>query len=111
MLIISIPPGYGFVDNAEIKTAFGRDVFLTRAEVEKHDLQVGEDITFMIRVDRGNPQADVIGKTCEMHTLGQDQLNQCGEGPHRGIIKSYNDSKVGFNSFCFQYGAVYYVAV
>lgn len=36
--------GYGFVDNAEIKTAFGRDVFLSRAEVEKHDLQVGSGI-------------------------------------------------------------------
>lgn len=48
----------------------------------------------MIRVDRGNPQADVLGKTCDMHMLGQDQLSQTGQGPHRGIIKSYNETKV-----------------
>ena len=48
--------GYGFIENEEIKAYFGRDCFLTRGEVDKHHLNVGEDCTFQVKVDKGNPQ-------------------------------------------------------
>lgn len=85
--------GYGFIDNDEIKGWFNRDCFLTKGEVDRHGLNVGEDVTFVVKIDRGNPQADVIGKTNEMHMLGQDSLASVGPGPHKGVIKSYNDTK------------------
>ena len=48
--------GYGFIHNEEIRTHFGRDCFLTRAEVNKHQLSVGEYCIFRVKLVEGNPQ-------------------------------------------------------
>ena len=85
--------GYGFIDNAELKQKFGRDTFLNRRHVENHSLSVGESIRFTIRLDKGNPQAEVIGRVEDMAREAEDKLLQVGEGPHRGIIKSFNAGK------------------
>jgi len=85
--------GYGFIDCEEVKRHFGRDVFLSKGEVDRWGLEVGEDVTFIVKLEKGNPQADVVGKTQQMLQRGESQLEACTMGPHLGIIKSYNDGK------------------
>jgi|ERR1712194_494129 len=110
--------GYGFLDQAEVKAWFGRDTFINRQQVDAHDLQVGEFCSFIVKLDKGNPQAVVVCKKPGMvaggspevengagmvsvnrvsspDSLGtaKEKLEKIGNGPHLGIIKSFNPQK------------------
>lgn len=56
--------GYGFIDCGEVKAYFqGRDVWVSKQEVEKYGVKVGDEVAFKVRIDpkTGNPQAAVDG--------------------------------------------------
>jgi len=53
--------GYGFISCQETFDHFGQDVFLLRSHVEGEGLNVGEDVTFRVRLNtKGQPQAHSV---------------------------------------------------
>lgn len=90
--------GYGFIACEETERLYGRDVFLNKEEVTKHAVAVGENLVFKVILNqKGMPQAEVVAKADALKGSGESKLEQCGEGPHVGIIKSFNEA----NAFGF----------
>ncbi|CAD7967570.1 unnamed protein product [Amoebophrya sp. A25] len=85
--------GFGFIENEEVKSFYAKDTWISKQEVDAHGLNIGDQVTFKLRIEKNMPQADVIGKTGAMREEGESKLEMIGPGPHLGIIKSYNEQK------------------
>lgn len=91
--------GYGFIDCKSTKhlCGGGRDVFLSREDVDKYALEVGDDVLFKMKFGKNKsagPRAHVIGKPATMQQEGLQKLTEAGgyEEWFVGMIKSYNEA-------------------
>ena len=91
----NLEKGYGFIECAETKSIFGRDVYVDTQQITTHNVEVGEEVTFLVKLNNrtGNPQGQLLGKTGMLKQEADNKLSQAGEGPHVGIIKSYNEGE------------------
>jgi len=87
--------GYGFLECPETKQLFNRDVYIDTEQIQTHTVEVGEEVTFLIKINNrtGNPQGVLLGKSGALKEQANAKLEQAGVGPHTGIIKSYNEGK------------------